>query len=30
VCWTLFFIIGSIINLNSKPDEGHHHHHHHH
>jgi hypothetical protein len=29
VCWTLLFIIGSFINLNSKPGEGHHHHHHH-
>jgi hypothetical protein len=29
ICWTLLFIIGSIINLNSKPGEGHHHHHHH-
>jgi hypothetical protein len=30
VCWALFFIIGSIINLNSKPGQDHHHHHHHH
>lgn len=29
VCWGLFFLVGSIINLNSKPDEDHHHHHHH-
>lgn len=27
-CWTALFIIGSIVNINSKPDEGHHHHHH--
>jgi hypothetical protein len=30
VCWALFFIVGSIINLNSKPGQDHHHHHHHH
>jgi hypothetical protein len=27
VCWALLFLIGSIINLNNKPGEGHHHHH---
>jgi hypothetical protein len=29
VCWAALFVIGSIVNLNSKPG-GHHHHHHHH
>lgn len=28
VCWTVLFIIGSILNLNQKPGAGHHHHHH--
>jgi len=27
-CWSALFVIGSIVNYNSKPDEGHHHHHH--
>ena len=27
-CWSALFVIGSIVNINSKPDEGHHHHHH--
>lgn len=27
VCWALLFVIGSIINLNSKPGQHHHHHH---
>ncbi|SMC00333.1 hypothetical protein SAMN00120144_1947 [Hymenobacter roseosalivarius DSM 11622] len=28
VCWTVLYIIGSLLNLFGKPDEGHHHHHH--
>ncbi|WP_245590652.1 hypothetical protein [Adhaeribacter aquaticus] len=28
VCWSILFVIGAIINYNSKPDDGHHHHHH--
>ena len=25
-CWTALFVVGSIVNFNSKPEEGHHHH----
>ena len=28
VCWTAFYIVGSLINLFGKPDEPHDHHHH--
>jgi hypothetical protein len=28
VCWTALYIVGSLVNLFGKPDEGHHHHHH--
>ena len=28
VCWSGFYIIGTLINLFGKPDEPHHHHHH--
>ncbi|GAB3586861.1 hypothetical protein [Hymenobacter daeguensis] len=28
VCWTGFYIIGTLINFFGKPDEPHHHHHH--
>ena len=27
VCWTGFYLIGTLINLFSKPNEEHHHHH---
>jgi len=27
VCWVVLFILGSIANYRSKPDDGHHHHH---
>ncbi|WP_092668608.1 hypothetical protein [Hymenobacter arizonensis] len=29
VCWTVFYLIGTLINLFGKPDEPHDHHHHH-
>jgi hypothetical protein len=28
VCWSGFYLIGTLINLFGKPDEPHHHHHH--
>jgi hypothetical protein len=28
VCWTAFYLIGTLINFFGKPDEPHHHHHH--
>jgi hypothetical protein len=27
VCWTGFYVVGTLINLFGKPDEPHHHHH---
>jgi len=26
-CWSALFVVGSIVNFNSNPEEGHHHHH---
>ncbi|MBF9140123.1 hypothetical protein [Hymenobacter properus] len=28
VCWTVFYILGTLINYFGKPNDGHHHHHH--
>lgn len=28
VCWAALYVVGSLMNLFGKPDEGHHHHHH--
>ena len=28
VCWAALYVVGSLLNLFCKPDEGHHHHHH--
>lgn len=27
LCWTALYIVGSLLNLFGKPNEGHHHHH---
>lgn len=27
LCWTVFFILGTIVNFRSKPEDDHHHHH---
>lgn len=28
LCWTVFYIFGTLVNYFGKPDEPHHHHHH--
>lgn len=28
ICWAVFFTLGTVVNLNSKPDDHSHHHHH--
>lgn len=28
ICWAVFFVLGTIVNLNSRPNDHDHHHHH--